>query len=119
MIEVLKTYEIKQKELLLQFGNKIGKKDFIFYQYDRQPPFPDSVSTWCPKYLQKINLPKISFHCLRHTHASLLLMAGASLSKVSERLGHSSYVITVDRYSHLLPQQEQNMVDKLDSVILN
>ncbi|RXZ80996.1 site-specific integrase [Paenibacillaceae bacterium] len=50
--------------------------------------------------LRKSGLPKIRFHDLRHTHASLLLQQNVHPKVVSERLGHSSVGITLDRYSH-------------------
>ncbi len=50
--------------------------------------------------LRKSGLPKIRFHDLRHTHASLLLKQNVHPKIVSERLGHSSVGITLDRYSH-------------------
>ncbi|WP_337100493.1 tyrosine-type recombinase/integrase [Paenibacillus sp. YIM B09110] len=50
--------------------------------------------------LRKSGLPKIRFHDLRHTHASLLLQQNVHPKLVSERLGHSSIGITLDRYSH-------------------
>lgn len=50
--------------------------------------------------LQKSELPKIRFQDLRHTHASLLLQQNVHPKVVSERLGHSSVSITLDRYSH-------------------
>jgi len=50
--------------------------------------------------LRKSGLPKIRFHDLRHKHASLLLKQKVHLKIVSERLGHSSVGITLDRYSH-------------------
>ncbi|WP_327204909.1 tyrosine-type recombinase/integrase [Paenibacillus sp. Leaf72] len=50
--------------------------------------------------LQKSRLPRIRYHDLRHTHASLLLQQNVHPKLVSERLSHSSVGITLDRYSH-------------------
>lgn len=59
--------------------------------------------------LNKINVdPTITnFHDLRHTHATLLLLAGIHPKIVSERLGHASISITLDIYSHLLPNTQE------------
>jgi integrase len=48
-------------------------------------------------------LPPIRFLDLRHTHATLMLLAGVNAKAVSERLGHSSIAITLDIYAHVLP----------------
>ncbi|MEY2457049.1 MAG: hypothetical protein QOK06_2143, partial [Acidimicrobiaceae bacterium] len=48
-------------------------------------------------------LPRIRFHDLRHTHASLLVAAGVPIKVVSERLGHAHPAFTMHTYQHLLP----------------
>ena len=53
---------------------------------------------------------------LRHTCATLLLLAGESLKVVSERLGHASITITADTYSHVLPTMQRAAADKLDAM---
>lgn len=67
--------------------------------------------------LRKSGLPKIRLHDLRHTHASLLLKVGIHPKAVSERLGHSSIMITLDRYSHLFPTLQQEAAEKLDELL--
>lgn len=57
---------------------------------------------------------KLKLHALRHTHATLMLMAGVHMKVVSDRLGHSSIKITMDIYSHLLPSMEHEAVEKFD-----
>ncbi|MEK5450980.1 tyrosine-type recombinase/integrase [Paenibacillus sp. FSL R7-0331] len=54
--------------------------------------------------------PKIRFHDLRHTHATLLLKAGVHPKIVQERLGHSSINITLDTYSHILPNLQEALL---------
>jgi integrase len=61
-------------------------------------------------------LPKVRFHDLRHTHASLLLQAGEHAKVVSERLGHSSVAFTLDTYGHLMPGMEEAAAAKLDGL---
>ena len=54
---------------------------------------------------------------LRHTHASLLLLAGVHPKIVSERLGRSSIVTTLDTYSHVSPSLQRESADKLDALL--
>lgn len=54
---------------------------------------------------------------LRHTHATLLLLAGVHPKVVSERLGHSSILITLDVYSHVLPNMQQEAAEHLDAML--
>jgi integrase len=62
-------------------------------------------------------IPKIRFHDLRHTAASLLLAAGTHPKVVQERLGHASITMTMDTYSHVLPSMQKNAADKLDLLL--
>ena len=60
-------------------------------------------------------LRRITFHALRHSYASHLMQAGASLIYVKEQMGHSSIQVTVDTYGHLIPGADIAWADKLDS----
>jgi integrase len=56
-------------------------------------------------------------HGLRHTCASLALSSGVNPRIVSGRLGHSTVALTLDIYSHVLPQQDQDAADKIAALI--
>lgn len=70
------------------------------------------------RLLSQSELRPITFHDLRHTHASLLLKNNVHPKIVSERLGHSSIQITLDTYSHLLPNMQKDAAGKLGQVLL-
>jgi integrase len=59
--------------------------------------------------------PKLRIHDLRHTAASILIAQGAHPKVVQEHLGHSSIVITMDRYGHLYPEDRSKVTDALDA----
>ena len=59
----------------------------------------------------------ISFHGLRHTHASLLLKAGEYPKVISERLGHTQIGITMDIYSHIMPGMQKQAAEKIDLIL--
>lgn len=61
-------------------------------------------------------LPQISIHGLRHTHATLLLSKGENVKVISDRLGHASVKITLDTYSHVLPSMKKQTATLLDNV---
>ena len=63
-------------------------------------------------------LPVIRFHDLRHSCATLALSAGVHVKVVSERLGHSSVSITLDRYSHSVPALEEEAATRIAGLIL-
>jgi integrase len=65
----------------------------------------------------KASMRRITFHDLRHTHASLLLKNNVHPKVVSERLGHSSIQITLDTYSHLFPNMRVDAADGIGKMI--
>lgn len=62
-------------------------------------------------------LPRIRFHDLRHTAATLLLGQNVNVKVVSEMLGHSQIAITLDLYSHVTPTMQRDAVEALDAVL--
>ncbi len=66
--------------------------------------------------VKTLGLPKITFHALRHCHASALIAAGLDVVTVSRRLGHSKASITLDVYSHLFTNNDAAAVEAIDAV---
>jgi integrase len=62
-------------------------------------------------------LPRIRFHDLRHTAATLLLLANVNAKIVSERRGHASIQLTLDTYSHVLPTMQKQAAEKMDGIL--
>ena len=70
--------------------------------------YNSTVNDILGRYCKAVNIPVISVHGLRHTHASLLLFAGVSIASVARRLGHSSMTTT---YLHIIQELENKDVD--------
>lgn len=66
--------------------------------------------------LEKAGLPRMRFHDLRHTAATLLLKENVHPKVVQEMLGHSSIMLTLDTYSHILPDIQQEASDKMEKM---
>jgi integrase len=84
------------------------------HPYTRRTCSGDPSST----LLKRAKLPRIRFHDLQHTAASLLLLAGEHPKVVQERLGHSSIKVTMDTYSHVLPSMQRAAADRLDVLLV-
>lgn len=67
--------------------------------------------------LNRAGIDKIRFHDLRHTYASLLLVNGAPMKYVQHQLGHSSITMTMDLYTHLLPEVNDKCVNLLNNIV--
>jgi integrase len=66
--------------------------------------------------LERAGLPRIRFHDLRHSSATLLLSLGEHPKVVQERLGHATIAVTMDIYSHVMPELERGAADRLDAL---
>ena len=94
------------EELDLVFANEVGR-----------PTTADRLRWNFQRTLVRANLPRIRFHDLRHTAATLLLGRGVHPKIVSEMLGHSTIAITLDLYSHVIPTMQQDAAAAFDLVI--
>lgn len=63
------------------------------------------------RHCKKLDIPVISMHGLRHTHASILLFAGVSIASVARRLGHASMTTTQKTYLHIIQELENQDID--------
>lgn len=117
-IEALKDHKIRQAKMALKKGPEYDRSgDWIFSTRTGGFLFVTNINRRWVKTLKKIGLPKFRLYDTRHTHATLLLLAGVPIKVVSERLGHSSTVITMDVYSHVLPEMQAAAVAAVESAL--
>ncbi|MDQ3964692.1 MAG: site-specific integrase [Actinomycetota bacterium] len=114
LVETLRRQRKAQNERRLMLGECWHELDLICDRGDGLPLRPDTVSKQFRTIAKAAGLP-ISFHGLRHTHASLMLAAGTDLKVTSARLGHSSISITADLYTHVASEQDRKAADALDA----
>ena len=62
-------------------------------------------------------VPRVRFHDLRHTAATLLLAQSVDARTIMETLGHSQISLTLNTYSHVLPALQAAAADKLDAIL--
>jgi integrase len=73
--------------------------------------YNSTVNDRLARHCKKLNIPVISIHGLRHTHASILLFAGVSIASVARRLGHASMTTTQKTYLHIIQELENQDID--------
>lgn len=76
-----------------------------------------SVKTLLDVHKKAAKLPRIRFHDLRHSSASLLLSQHIPARVVMERLGHSTITLTMNTYSHVIAELNQEAADAMDRVL--
>ena len=117
MIEELRAHRVRQAEELLKVGAIVTEDTFVVAQVDGSPLKPTSITHEWVRLLAKTALPRIRFHDLRHAHATHLLASGVHPKVASERLGHSKVGITLDLYSHVLPNMQTDAVARVDEAL--
>ena len=95
------------------------KKDIEKGKVKYEAVYNSTVNGLLERYCKKLNLPVISVHGLRHTHASLLLYAGVSIGSVARRLGHVSMTTTQKTYLHIVQELENQDIDLVMRSIAN
>lgn len=113
-VNLLHAIRGRQIEQRLSAGDAWQNTGYAFTQPDGTPVAPDMISKDFCAIVRKAGLPYLTFHGLRHAHATLLLTAGVHPKVVSERLGHSNIAITMDTYSHVLPGLQEQAALALD-----
>jgi integrase len=98
-----------------------GQDDGLVFPNEAEEPGPMNYSNMMNRYffkgLKKAEIPRIRFHDLRHTYASLLLSQGENVKYVQTQLGHSSPTVTLNVYSHLMKEENQDAVCRLENTI--
>jgi integrase len=117
VVTELKAHRVQQAEELLKVGTRLTDNDFVVAQADGSPLQPHSLGQEWVRFLATSTLPRIRFHDLRHAHATHLLAAGIHPKIASERLGHSKVGITLDLYSHVLPNMQADAVALVDAAL--
>ena len=119
-VDALRHHRARQAAARLRLGQVWEDHDLVFANEIGKPVEAGNLlrrSFW--PLLAKAELPRIRFHDLRHTAATLHLQQGVHPKVVSELLGHSSIGLTLDTYSHVLPDMQQQAVAAMDKLLMH
>ncbi len=135
VVDLLRAWGTQQKRERLELGEEYVNHGFVFAGSFGQPlDQPNLYSRNLRSILERAGLgtwetvgegdeeerlfrPGFDMYSLRHTHATLLLLAGENVKVVSERLGHASVTLTMDVYSHVLPTMQEAAAEKMQAML--
>lgn len=100
-------------QLAMQFSQLISDIDENETVFVKKRVFNSTINNRLERLCKKVDIPIITIHSLRHTHASLLLFAGVSIASVAKRLGHASMSTTQETYLHIITELENQDNDKI------
>ena len=116
ILQLLKEYKEWQDAYILQMGEKWQGTNRLFTAINGNHIHPDTPNKILQKVLAKYELPKISFHELRHTYASIMNYNGIDAKTISEQLGHSNVNISLNVYTHTFKSQKRQSANIFDNL---
>lgn len=120
VVQDLRNHKKTQAEERLQVKDYNDQGLIFASENGGSPHYSNLVNRHFKPLLKKAGLPEtIRLYDLRHTCATLLLSAGENPKIVSERLGHANITLTLDTYSHVLPDMQKAATNKLEEMLFN
>ena len=113
----LREYREERERLYHESGKQLGLDNLVFTSIDNESLNPSVVTHNFHEIAIRAGLTGVRFHDLRHTFASLMLLRGVKPKVISEALGHSSVVFTMDVYSHIIEGMQSDAMALLDEVL--
>jgi integrase len=119
VIDALTHHKAKQTQERLLAGRRWRDTGLVFTSTIGTPIEVGNLRRSFWKLLDRAGLPRMRFHDLRHSCASLLLVQGVPARVVMETLGHSNISITMDTNTHVLPELQRQAADAMDRALGN
>lgn len=116
-LSLLKKWRIRQMEENLAYRERNAENNIVFTRTDGTPLRLAYLNEKLNSLVKRHNFHPITIHGLRHTHASLLFEAGASIKEVQERLGHSDIQMTMNVYTHVTDTLKEQTAEKFQKYI--
>lgn len=119
VLSLLEEYKLWYEEQKLFYGELWTNSNRLFVQADGKPMHPNTISKWFVKFVEKIGLPVINFHGLRHTNATLLISQNIDIAVVAARLGHAQITTTLNFYVHPVISHNKVAGNVLENLLIS
>ena len=120
-IVAIDTLRAHRKELLetrMRLGiGRLKPDDLIFSDLEGKPFLPSTISMAWGSFAEHAGMPEVTFHALRHTHASWLIANGVDVVTISKRLGHANPNITLGVYAHLFATDDRKAAEAINKAL--
>jgi integrase len=117
VVRTLRAHRHAQEQDRIAAGDAWRATGLVFCTTTGGPLAATNVTNTFHRLLERASLKRRRFHDLRHGCASLLLVQGVSMRVVMETLGHSEIGLTMNTYSHVLPQLQREAADMMDDAL--
>jgi integrase len=113
----LRKHRVESAKISLSLGRGWNENGLVCARLDGSPINPNTLTSGFASLVRRTDIPKVTFHGLRHTHATHLFKEGVHPKMVQERLGHSTIAVTLDLYSHVVPGMQEDATMKVDRAL--
>jgi integrase len=118
LVRVLHEHRMAMLEQAVRLGRgKLADDALLFSGLDGGPLSPNAVSAAWAHFANSIGQPDVTFHALRHTHASQLIAAHMDITTISKRLGHAKPDITLRTYAHFFHPDDSKAAQAIDAAL--
>jgi integrase len=118
VIAALKSHKSRQNQEKLKAGAAYNDLGLVFCTELGQPIDPRNLTRTFNRLLERAGIPKATLHSMRHSYATRLLEMNEHPKVVQELMGHSQISMTLDTYSHVMPEIKQAAAAKLDDLLI-
>jgi integrase len=117
LVDALRDYRKAQLELRMKLGQgRLPDNALLFANLEGAPLSRNAISAAWADFAANVGLPDVTFHALRHTHASQLIDAGVDIVTISKRLGHAKPDITLRIYAHMFKKDDSKAAAAINSI---
>ena len=113
-VDALRKHRAEQARLYLSLGIGWDDSGLVCTKKVGEPINPNTLTSGFASRVRNMNIPRVRFHDLRHTHATQLLKEGVHPKIAQERLGHATIAVTLDLYSHVMPGMQKDAAARVD-----
>ena len=119
LIEILKDYKAWQEAQAMKVGSAWEDSGRVFTNGKGGNINPGTVTSWFHNFVSenRVKLPYVSIHSLRHTHATILIESGVSLTTTAKRLGHVNAAVTSAFYAHTIASMDAKAAEHFDNIL--
>jgi integrase len=113
----LRAHRTRQLEERLRAGDEWTERGFVFTSYMGSPVGPRNLDRHFKRMLAKAGVSDRRLYDLRHACATLLLVQGVPMRTVMELLGHSTIVLTMNTYTHVVAEVKREAADRMNDLL--
>jgi integrase len=119
LVDLLREHRKAALELRMQLGaGRLPDDALLFADLEGNPLSPNAQSAAWADFADSIDMPDVTFHALRHTHASQLIDEGVDIVTISKRLGHAKPDITLRVYAHLFKKDDSKAAEAINAALI-